>query len=165
MQMLRAALIALWLAAPVVQAAESPHATVFGVSEALAEGSRALQFGDYELGVRLTLEGLRDENRRLNRARALSNLCAGYTGLGDHQRALAACDEALSFHRGNWRIYNNRALALAGLGRFHEARADLDAALALRPEAPTLARTRAWIDARAPRAMVADAAADRPLTQ
>ena len=58
--------------APGVHAGEPTSATVFGINDALAAGSRALYLGDYESGVRLTLEGLRIENRRRDRARALS---------------------------------------------------------------------------------------------
>ena len=141
-------LIAL-LAAAAVHAADAPSTTVFGANGNLADGARALRIGDFDEGIRLTLEGLKVEKRRFNRAKGLSNLCAGYLGLLEHVEALNACDAALSLNEHNWHIYNNRALALLGLGRIHEARGNLKAALALNPGSPKLGRTRAWIDARA----------------
>lgn len=135
--------------------AETSAKTIFGANEALVDGSRALLAGDYDVGIRLTLRGLQTEAGQLKRAQALSNLCAGYTGLHEHEKALAACNEALEINGSNWRAFNNRALALIGLGRVSDARADLDAALVLRPGSPKLARTRAWIDAHAPRMLLA----------
>jgi len=152
--MLRNGLLLVSLSAG-TQAAEPASTTVFGINEALAAGSRALYLGDYDSGVRLTLEGLRIETRRVHRARALSNLCAGYTGLKEYDKALAACNEALAINGSNWRAYNNRALAWLGLGRVLEARDDLAAAAALQPNAPVLAKTRAWIEAHSPRTVLA----------
>ena len=145
------------VSAAAAQADDWPSVTVLGANEALSAGSRALQLGLYEEGIRQTLRGLDNEVRRRQRARGLSNLCAGYAGTGEYDKALTACDEALGFNERNWRALNNRALALTGLGRAHEARRELDKALALRPESPTLHQTRAWIDARAPRVMLAGA--------
>lgn len=157
MSILRATWILLGVATAVAQAGEPLSATVFGMQASLADGSRALQLGDFETGVRLTLEGLKTERNRGNRARALSNLCAGYTALGEHDKALAACDEARLLSASNWRIYNNRALALVGLGRLSEARHDLEVAASLQPNATKLALTRDWIEAHAPRTVLADA--------
>lgn len=157
MNMLRTVLTILTLlTAHAAHAGDTAAKTVLGQNEQLAAGARALRLGDYEEGIRLTLGGLKAENRRLNRGRALSNLCAGYAGVEDHEKALAACNEALTLNDLNWRAYNNRALALLGLNRVHEARRDLDAALALNPDAPKLRQTRAFIDARAPRALLAN---------
>ena len=97
-------------------AGEPPSKTTLGGNEALVAGSRALMVGNYEAGIRLTLRGLKSENSRLRRARALSNLCAGYTGTREHDKALEACNQALEINSVNWRAYNNRALALIGLG-------------------------------------------------
>jgi len=158
MSMLRTLLLAVaWAAATPVQAADSGSTSILGVNESLAAGSRALLLGEYETGVRLTEKGLKLVSHRFERARALSNLCAGYTGLRQHDKALAACDAALKLNPQNWRIYNNRSLALLGLGRVVEARQDLAAALALKPESPSLAKTRAWFDQHAPSTLVAQA--------
>lgn len=158
MNTLRTLLLAVaWAAATPAQATDSGSASILGVNESLAAGSRALLLGEYETGVRLTEEGLKLVSRRFERARALSNLCAGYTGLRQHDKALAACDAALKLNSQNWRIYNNRSLALLGLGRAVEARQDLAAALALKPESPSLAKTRAWFDQHAPSTLVAQA--------
>ena len=145
-----------FLAAAAVHAVDAPSATVFGGNGDLAAGARALRIGDFDEGIRLTLQGLKVETRRFKRAKGLSNLCAGYLGLLEHVAALSACDEALLLNEHNWHIYNNRALALLGLGRIHEARGNLKAALALNPDSPKLGRTRAWIDAHAPDIVLAE---------
>ncbi|MGI9342516.1 MAG: tetratricopeptide repeat protein [Gammaproteobacteria bacterium] len=158
MSTLRTLLLAVTCAATIpVQAADSASASILGANESLAAGSRALLLGEYETGVRLTEKGLKLVSHRHERARALSNLCAGYTGLRQHDKALAACDAALKLNSQNWRIYNNRSLALLGLGRVVEARQVLAAALALKPESPGLAKTRAWFDQHAPSTLVAQA--------
>ncbi len=92
-------------------------------------------------------------------------MCAGYAGAGRHAEALAACDEAIQLNTGNWRAYNNRSLALLGLGRLGDARRDLAAAVAINPDSPKLAQTRAWIEARAPRTVLADAGPQAPVTE
>lgn len=165
MSKLSAGLMLLSLIATSAFAAEPVAKTVYGMNEALAAGSRALQLGDFEAGVRLTLEGLDAEHRGLTRAQALSNLCAGYTGLEDYEKALAACDEAIAMHSRNWRFFNNRALALAGIGRIEDARRSLEMALAMRPDSPKLAKTRIWIDQHAPRTVLAGGRQQPPLTQ
>jgi len=131
------------------------NTSVFGGNAALEDGSRALRVGDFESGIALTLAGLKVETARLQRASGFSNLCAGYVGLGDFDAALSACDAALSLNDRSWRTFNNRALALVGLARYYEARLDLLAAAARAPDSPTVARTRAWIDARAPQVTIA----------
>ncbi len=165
MNLLRTVLPSLALLAAATAQADGGSKTVLGANEALAAGADALMAGDFEEGIRQTLRGLRAEAGRGSRARALSNLCAGYTGAGRHEEALAACDEAIALNAGNWRAFNNRSLALAGLGRVREARADLEAAVGINPASPQLARTRAWIEARAPRTVLADAGPPVPLTE
>jgi len=129
--------------------------SVIGGDTALAAGAQALQGGDYANGIALTLVGLEVETSRLKRASGFSNLCAGYTALRDFDAAVIACDAAVSLNDKSWRVFNNRALALAGLGRHHEARLDLRAATERAPDSPTVARTRSWIDARAPQVLIA----------
>ncbi|NND37414.1 MAG: tetratricopeptide repeat protein [Gammaproteobacteria bacterium] len=138
-------------------AGEGVSSTVLGTNDALAAGSRALQLGSYDEGIRLTQRGLASETRRLQRARGFSNLCAGYAGTREYDKALGACGEALALNDRNWRAFNNLALTLTGLGRAHEARRALARAFELRPDSPTLQQTRAWIDERAPRVMLAGA--------
>jgi tetratricopeptide (TPR) repeat protein len=131
------------------------NTSVIGGNTALAAGAQALRWGDFAVGVELTLAGLKVETSRLKRASGFSNLCAGYTALRDFAAAVSACDAALALNDKSWRIFNNRALALVGLGRHHEARLDLLAAAERAPDSPTVARTRAWIDARAPQVLIA----------
>jgi tetratricopeptide (TPR) repeat protein len=132
-----------------VQASDADNTTVLGVNPRLSDGARALEFRNYADGVRLTREGLRAEPSARNRAAGLSNLCAGYAGLGRFAEALSACDEALSIRGGNWRVYNNRAIANLGLGRLAAAREDLEQGLMLNPGSPTLLKVLDLIEARA----------------
>ena len=126
----------LWPAA--AWCAESQNATVIGLPEMLSDGARALQFRDYETGVRLTLAGLRGDVSRRNRAAGLSNLCAGYAGLARYDEALEACNQAMALRATRWRVYNNRALAYLGRGQVQAARRDAEEGLALNPDAVTL---------------------------
>lgn len=127
-----------------------------GDSAALAEGARALFARNYDEGIRLTLEGLRLPVSGLQRAAALSNLCAGYVGAGQHDEAIAACTEAIAVRPGNWRAYNNRALAYLAQGRLVAARQDVITGLSLQPESRQLARVDAMVRAREPSVLLAD---------
>ena len=56
-----------------------------GVSPELAAGADALQRGKFEEGIALTQTGLDQFVSSDDRAGGLSNLCAGYIGLGNDQ--------------------------------------------------------------------------------
>jgi hypothetical protein len=58
----------------------------------ISDGARALLGGRNEEGIRLTLIGLKAANGKKEEEIALSNLCAGYTNLGDYETALKYCD-------------------------------------------------------------------------
>lgn len=144
------ATVALALAVLVVSAAATARAetpeplnrTVLGNSNpALSDGARALQAGDYERGVELTLAGLGQPALERDRVAGLSNLCAGYVGLRKFELALVRCSQSLDLDPENWRALNNRAAAWLGLGRPDAALADLHRALAINPDATVLQRT------------------------
>ena len=117
---------------------QTPNTTVMGPQPQLSDGARALKLRDYEEGVRLTLEGLKLEVSRRQRAAGLNNLCAGYTGLGRYDEALEACNRALALNVARWRVYNNRALALLGKKQVAAARRDVTAGLAINPDSASL---------------------------
>lgn len=119
-------------------AADPPNTTVVGSEPLLSDGARALQFRDFEQGVRLTLEGLKFNVSRRERAAGLNNLCAGYAGLKRYDLALEACDEALTLNISRWRVFNNRALALLGKNQVAAARRDVEAGLAINPDSRSL---------------------------
>ena len=133
--------------AAVAWAGESGNTSVIGSDPSLAAGARALQLGQYETGVELTQQGLNSARLFRDRASAFSNLCAGLLGLNRFDEALEACDEALALTQRNWRVYNNRAIALLKSGQLHAARESLQKGLALNPDSPTLAKVAALIDA------------------
>jgi len=101
----------------------------------LQDGANALDVGDAEEGIELTLAGLHQARGTLERRTALSNLCAGYLMLEDLDKALYYCNEALELNDENWRVYNNRALIYVLQRRFDEAEADLARCEELHPHA------------------------------
>jgi tetratricopeptide (TPR) repeat protein len=142
------------------QAAGAPKAagvTMLGVDPSLAAGADALRLRQFDEGIRLTLLGLSSVPSGRNRARGLNNLCAGYVGARQYQKAVEACDSALALNKHNWRIYNNRALAMLGLGRVDQARRNHADGLALKPDSRKLAATQARIETSAQKAVIADA--------
>lgn len=145
--MRRLAVISLTVAAA-VSAAEPDSTTVIGVNEDLSAGARALQMKDYEEGVRLTIEGLKFENSRRNRASGLSNLCAGYTALQQYADAITSCNEAIDINNNNWHAYNNRALAYLGQGDIEAAKRDLEAGRRLNPDSRKLLEVAEMIEMR-----------------
>jgi tetratricopeptide (TPR) repeat protein len=118
-----------------------------GSNQALAAGARALLAGDYDDGIRLTLEGLDDQTISVdNRASALSNLCAGYAAKQLADTAIRYCTESLALKRGNWRAFSNRSYAYWIKGMYSEAQFDLDAASAISPMARQVAQIRGMIN-------------------
>ncbi len=145
--MIRLTLIFLCSGLVSIQAEEGFIRTTFGIDPALTAGADALRVGDYEEGVNLILEGLNSTVSRRNKVRALSNLCAGYVGIKQFTKALESCDQALELDARNWHVYNNRALALLGVGLVVAARNDLEKGMALNPYAATLEQVARLIDA------------------
>jgi tetratricopeptide (TPR) repeat protein len=139
----------------VAPAAAADNQQTFGANHDLVAGARALQYGDFESGIRLTHLGLKSGSSPLERVKALNNLCAGYTAAGLHDQAILHCDQALSLDTRNWRIFNNRALAHLGNGRIFAAKQDLEKGLKLNPESRKLAQVAALIDAREKRFLLA----------
>jgi len=119
-------------------APDAENVTVLGPNPYLSEGADALRFKNFDEGVRLTLQGLKYETSRRNRALALSNLCAGYVALEKYQQALESCDAALLLRPRLWRAFNNRALAYLGQNRLAAARRDVEQGLAINPNSKTL---------------------------
>ena len=94
----------------------SASQSVFGADPNLSDGALALRLGDFEEGIRLTLEGLRSPAGTAHsirtRSSAHNNLCAGYVMGGKFQEALEHCNEALRLKPNNWHAYSNRAVLL-----------------------------------------------------
>jgi len=122
--------------------------TVFGISAELAEGAEAIRSGDYRRGIRLTLLGLSAEVSPRQRAVALSNLCAAFTGDDQHEEAIRRCAAALELDPRRWQAYNNRALAYLGLGDLEAAERDVATGLSINPESTMLRRVQQLLDAR-----------------
>jgi tetratricopeptide (TPR) repeat protein len=112
----------------------------------LVEGSQAMLAGRYDVGIRLTLEGLQDTDDPRDAAAGHSNLCAGYASLKRWQEALQHCDRSLELDADNWRTYNNRAAVNLGLGHLDQALRDIEAGLALAPQSSTLKLSREIVE-------------------
>lgn len=107
-----------------------------GGSELLSAGATAIRAGRYDEGILLTSQGLeRDSPPPVDRAAALSNLCAAHAAKAEPDRAIEYCSESLSLNRNNWRAYSNRAYAYLLKGMYSEATFDVDAAAAINPRA------------------------------
>jgi len=155
MMMFRLTLLFLCSGLVSIQAAEPVHRTIFGLDPALQDGAFALRMGNYEEGLSLTLAGLDSVVTRRNKVNALSNLCAGYVGIEEFVKALEYCDQALELNDRNWHAYNNRALALLGIGLVVAARDDLEKGFALNPDSATLAKVARMVNEQERRQLVA----------
>ncbi len=120
------------------QPALADNSLIVGTDPDLQAGASALRARSFQDGVQLTERGLETTVSVSNRAAGLSNLCAGYTGLGKYEEAIDACSESLRIKPRNWRSFNNRALAYLFKGALIQARRDVDAGLAINPNADTL---------------------------
>ena len=125
-----------------VAAGEGNRTTIGPRNPLLAEGAEALNAGDVEEGVRLSLRGLKMAQGSRELKSAHSNLCAGYLLLDKPLTALVHCDEAIAIDPEFWRAYNNRALVYLRLDRFEESEADIAKGQALRPSSVKLKETR-----------------------
>ena len=122
--------------------------TVLGITNPLlAEGTERIRHGDYDDGIRLIRLGLeRESPNAFNRAAALSNLCAAYAAKNMPDTAIEQCTESLQITNKNWRAYSNRAYAYWLKGMYAQARVDVDAAIALSPQARQVLQIRGMIN-------------------
>jgi tetratricopeptide (TPR) repeat protein len=117
----------------------------------LAEGARQMIAGHDEKGIELTLLGLRVANGRREEEIALSNLCAGYTNLGDYETALKYCDILLIRNDKSWRAYNSKALIYVNTKQYDKAESALLKGEAINPDARSMKIARAlFLDATQP---------------
>ena len=128
--------------------AQADSRTIIGSgNEYLVAGANAIRAGDYDNGIRLTQRGLDDYlPSPKDRAAALCNLCAAFTGVREPETALEYCNESLSLNTRNWRTYSNRAAAYTIMGKYSEAVFDLDSAAALNPNAKAVLKLREIIN-------------------
>lgn len=115
--------------------------SVYGTNPYLSDGATALMLGNFEKGVELTREGLKDILTTEERVTMLSNLCAGYVGLKEFDTAIVYCNRSLALDPGNWRALQNRAAAHAGIGQINQALRDVEQGLELNPGSESLKLT------------------------
>jgi tetratricopeptide (TPR) repeat protein len=131
--------------------AEEPRFVIGSQNPDLAEGARALLGGRNETGIRLTLKGLEVANTRKEEEAALSNLCAGYTNMGNYDEALKYCDILLQRNDRLWRPYNSKALIYISRKQYDKAEEALIKGEALNPDALSMKIARAlFLDATVP---------------
>jgi len=131
--------------------AQDPNYVVGSTNPRLGEGARALLAGRHEKGIRLTLLGLEAATNKKDEEAALSNLCAGYTNLGDYDSALKYCDILIQRNDQLWRPYNSKALIYITLKQYDKAEEALIKGEALNPGARTMKVARAlFLDATQP---------------
>jgi tetratricopeptide (TPR) repeat protein len=117
----------------------------------ISNGARALLGGRNEEGIRLTLKGLKKADGKGEEEIALSNLCAGYTNVGDYETALKYCDVLLQRNDKLWRVYNSKALIYIYTKQYEKAEQALIKGEALNPNARSMKIARAlYLDATNP---------------
>jgi len=147
---MRPVLVAAVFLASTCWAAE-PRFVIGSANPDLAEGARALLGGRNEKGIELTLSGLKAANGKKEEEVALSNLCAGYTNLGDYETALKYCDMLLQRNDKMWRAYNSKALIFIYTKQYKKAEQELIKGEALNLDARTMKIARAlYLDATNP---------------
>jgi tetratricopeptide (TPR) repeat protein len=131
--------------------AVEPTYVIGSANPDISDGARALLGGRNEEGIRLTLKGLKSANGKKEEEIALSNLCAGYTNLGDYESALKYCDILLQRDDKLWRAYNSKALIYIYTKQYEKAEQELVKGEALNPDARTMKIARAlYLDATNP---------------
>jgi len=131
--------------------ASEPAYVIGHTNPSLSEGARHLRAGRDEKGIELTLAGLRTANGKKEEEIALSNLCAGYTNLGDYETALRYCDILLTRNDKNWRAYNSKALIYVHTKQYDKAESALLKGEAINPGARSMKIARAlYLDATQP---------------
>ncbi len=131
--------------------ADERRIVIGSVNPDLSAGARALLGGRNEEGIRLTIKGLKAANGKNQEEMALSNLCAGYTNLGDFETALGYCDDLLQRNNKLWRPYNTKALIYIYTKQYEKAEQELIKGEAINPNARSMKIARAlYLDATNP---------------
>lgn len=138
---------ALCLVAGLTWAQADNRTIIGGGNEFLSAGAEAIRAGRYDEGIRLTTLGLERYNpTTMDRAAALSNLCAAYAAKGEPDEAIEYCNQSLALNSSNWRAYSNRSYAYYLKRMYSEATFDLDAAAAINPRAREVAQIQGMIN-------------------
>lgn len=131
--------------------AAEPAFVIGSANPDIYEGARLLLADRNEEGIKLTLSGLEVANGKKEEEIALSNLCAGYTNLGDYEAALKYCDILLHRNDKLWRAYNSKALIYIYTKQYEKAEQELIKGEALNPGARSMKIARAlYLDATNP---------------
>jgi len=131
--------------------ASEPDFVIGSMNPDLFEGAKLLQAGKDAEGIRRTLLGLESATSAKDEEVALSNLCAGYTNIGDFQTALKYCDIVLARNDKSWRAYNSKAFIYIYTRQYEKAEIELLKGEAINPRARSMKIARAmYLDATQP---------------
>jgi len=131
--------------------AVEPTYVIGSANPDISDGARMLLAGRNEEGIRLTLKGLKAAQGKREEEIALSNLCAGYTNLGDYDTALRYCDILLQRDDKMWRAYNSKALIYIYTKQYEKAEQELIKGEAINAGARSMKIARAlYLDATNP---------------
>lgn len=120
--------------------------TLFG-SSLLSLGADELRLANYDEGIRLTLMGLEERGvPDAKRAAAHSNLCAAYAAKREPDVAIEHCTLSLEINDENWHAWSNRSYAYWLKKMYSAATTDLEAAVAINPDARQVAQIRGMLN-------------------
>jgi tetratricopeptide (TPR) repeat protein len=112
--------------------------TIIGANPLLSDGASALEAGQAEEGLRLTLAGLSAPGSLHDLAAGHANACAAFVMLKQWSEALEQCNQSIEMDHSNWRAFNNRAAIYVAKGLYDLAIRDIEAGLVLAPNSQIL---------------------------
>ena len=126
---------------------KAPDARMLFGADLLSAGADALRMGRYDDGIRLTLRGLEKGSiSSRTRAAAHSNLCAAYAAKREPDIAIEHCTLSIEILDEDWHPWSNRAYAYWLKGMYPDAQRDLEAAIAINPDARQVFQIRGMLN-------------------
>lgn len=126
---------------------QAPDSRMLFGGSLLSLGAEELRSGNYEEGIRITLMGLEERGvPDAKRAAAHSNLCAAYAARKEPDVAIEHCTLSLDIDDANWHAWSNRSYAYWLKGMYSAATTDLEAAIAINPDARQVFQIRGMLN-------------------
>lgn len=99
----------------------------------LTRANKAMMAGELESASRYFGRAVKANLGHEKLVPALNNYCAVEYALGNHEKAVKVCSEAISEDRRYWRAYVNRGNARAAIGQLEQAKVDYERAVKIKP--------------------------------